>query len=171
MGMIQDIQKKAILILGCGNILFGDDGFGPEVIAHLEAHYPLPDTVLAQDIGTGLRDFLFDLLIAPTKPKRIFLLDAICLPDRKAGDLFEIDLAQFPEGKTSGGPFHQFPSIGQLQELEGLTGVDIRILAVQTRELPDTVHPGLSPEVREAIPRACDWLIKEIGSEINSFSF
>jgi coenzyme F420 hydrogenase subunit delta len=169
--MIQDIQKKAILILGCGNILFGDDGFGPEVIAHLEAHYPLPDAVLARDIGTGLRDFLFDLLIAPTKPKRIFLLDAICLPDRKAGELFEIDLTRFSEGKTGGGPFHQFPSIGQLQELEGLTGVDIRLLAVQTRELPDTVHPGLSPEVREAIPRACDWLIKEIGSDINSFSF
>jgi hypothetical protein len=42
---------------------------------------------------------------------------------------------------------------------------------VQTPELSDRVHPGLSPEVREAIPRACDWLVKEVGSEINSFSF
>ncbi len=163
--MIDDILNKTVLILGCGNVLFGDDGFGPEMIAHLEAHYTLPETVLAQDIGTGLRDFLFDLMIAPTKPKRIFILDAICLPDRKAGELFEIDLEQLSAGKPHGGFFHQFPTLGQLQELKGLTGVEFRILAVQTGEFPDTVRPGFSPEVKEAIPRACDWLIKEIGSE------
>jgi coenzyme F420 hydrogenase subunit delta len=162
--LIQDLFKKTVLILGCGNILFGDDGFGPEAIAYLEAHYPLPETVLAQDIGTGLQDFLFDLLIAPVKPKHIFILDAICRPDLKAGELFEIDLAQFSKGNTSGRTFHQFPSIGQLQELGGLTGVDIRIFVVQTKELPETVRPGLSPEVKDAIPRACDWLVKEIGS-------
>jgi coenzyme F420 hydrogenase subunit delta len=161
--MIQDILEKPILILGCGNTLLGDDGFGPEVIAHLEANFPLPETVWAQDIGTGIRDFLFDLVLSPTKPKCIFILDTMCQPDRKAGELFEIDLAQFPEAKTSGRPSHQFPSINQLQELEGLTGVDIRILVVQAEEIPDTVRPGLSPEVKEAVPRACEWLVKEIG--------
>ncbi|MFH0787502.1 MAG: hydrogenase maturation protease [Pseudomonadota bacterium] len=163
--MIQDILEKPILILGCGNTLFGDDGFGPGVIEHLEANFSLPETVWAQDMGTGIRDFLFDLLLSPTKPKRIFILDTICRPDRQAGELFEIDLAQFPEQKRSGSPFHQFPSINQLQELESLTGVDIRILVVQAKEIPDTVRPGLSTEVEEAVPRACKWLVKEIGSE------
>lgn len=161
--MIQDILEKPILILGCGNTLFGDDGFGPGVIEHLEANFSLPETVWAQDMGTGIRDFLFDLVLSPTKPKRIFILDTICRPDRQAGELFEIDLAQFPEQKRSGGHFHQFPSIKQLQELESLTGVDIRILVVQAKEVPDSVRPGLSTEVKEAIPRACNWLIKEIG--------
>jgi coenzyme F420 hydrogenase subunit delta len=166
-GMIQDIIKNPILILGCGNMLFGDDGFGPAVIEHLEAHCSLPETVLAMDMGTGIKEFLFDLIMAPIKPEHIFILDAISQPDRKAGDLFEIRLDRFQEGKKADRLFHQFPSIDQLQQLGSLTGVDIRILVVQVKEVPDTVRPGLSPEVKEAIPRACDWLIKEIGSEKN----
>ena len=71
--MIQDILKNPILILGCGNTLFGDDGFGPAVIEHLEAHYPIPETVLVRDLGTGIRDFLFDLLISTIKPRRIYI--------------------------------------------------------------------------------------------------
>ncbi len=162
--MIQDILKKPIIILGCGNILFGDDGFGPAVIEYLEAHYRLPETVWVQDMGTSIQEFLFDLVISPAKPKRLFIIDAISQPGRRAGELFEIDFAQFPEGKISGRPAHQFPSVGKLQALGTLTGLDIRILVVQTRDLPETVRPGLSAEVKEAIPRACDWLIKEIGS-------
>jgi coenzyme F420 hydrogenase subunit delta len=165
--MIQDILEKPILVLGCGNILFGDDGFGPKVIEHLEANFSLPETVWTQDMGTGIRDFLFDLVLSPIKPKRIFILDTTSQPDRKAGELFEIDLAQISEETSSGRPFHQFPSIHQLQELGGLTGVEFRILVVQAKEVPETVKPGLSPEVKEAIPQACDWLMKEIGSGPN----
>jgi coenzyme F420 hydrogenase subunit delta len=166
-GMIQDIIKNPILILGCGNMLFGDDGFGPAVIEHLEANFSLPETVLAVDMGTGIKEFLFDLIMAPVKPERIFILDATSQSDRKAGELFEIQLDRFQEGKKGDRLFHQFPSIDQLQQLGSLTGVDIRILAVQVKEVPDSVRPGLSSEVNEAIPRACAWLIKEIGSVIN----
>ena len=164
--MFQDILKNPILILGCGNLLFGDDGFGPAVIGHLEAQVSLPEGVLAVDIGTGIKDFLFDLIMAPVKPGKIFILDAISQPDRNAGELFEIRLERFREGKAGDRLFHQFPSLDQLQQLGSLTGVDIRIVVVQTKEVPDSVRPGLSPEVKEAVPRACDWLIKEIRSEI-----
>ena len=162
--MIQDIMKNPTLILGCGNILFGDDGFGPAVIEHLESQASLPETVLALDIGTGIKEFLFDLIVAPVKPEHIFILDAVIRPDRKAGELFEIQLDRFREGK-GGGVFHQFPSLDQLQHLGAMTGVDIRILAVQAKEVPESVRPGLSPEVQEAVPRACAWLMKEIGPE------
>ena len=58
------IFEKSILIFGCGNILWGDDGFGPAVIAHLKEHYLLPDDVLALDVGTSIRDILFDLILS-----------------------------------------------------------------------------------------------------------
>ena len=32
---IPDIPDKNILVFGCGNILFGDDGFGPRVAEEL----------------------------------------------------------------------------------------------------------------------------------------
>lgn len=162
--MILDFLHKPILILGCGNILFGDDGFGPAVIDYLETHYRLPETVLAQDMGTSIQEFLFDLLISPIKPKRIFIVDAMYQPGRNPGDLFEIELEQFPEKKICGRPSHQFPSLSKLQELGGLTDISIRVLAVQSQELPESVLPGLSPVVQKAIPRACDWLMKEIGT-------
>ena len=115
--MIRDFEKKSVLILGCGNILFGDDGFGPAVVAYLETHYRLPETVLVQDMGTSIQEFLFDLLIAPRKPKQIFIVDALHQPDRTPGSLFEIEPGQFPSKKISVRPSHQFPATGQLQQL------------------------------------------------------
>jgi coenzyme F420 hydrogenase subunit delta len=160
--VIYDFLKKPIFILGCGNVLFGDDGFGPAVVNYLETHYSIPENVLVQDMGTSIQEFLFDLLIAPQKPKRIFIVDALSQPGRTPGELFEIDLSLFPQKKISGRPAHQFPSLNQLQELGGLTGAVIRILVVQSQPLPETVLPGLSQAVQEAVPRACDWLMQEI---------
>ncbi len=34
--------NKEILILGCGNVLFGDDGFGPAVAEHLLKNFEIP---------------------------------------------------------------------------------------------------------------------------------
>jgi coenzyme F420 hydrogenase subunit delta len=165
--MIQDIIDKPILILGCGNTLFGDDGFGPKVIEYLEANFSLPETVQAQDLGTGIREFLFDLLLSPVKPKCIFILDTIDRSDRKGGELFEVDLGQLLPDQSGGSLGHQFPSLHQLQELGVLTGVEFRILVVQAKEIPDTVKPGLSPEVQEAVPKACAWLVTEIGKGLS----
>ena len=41
-----------IVIAGCGNPLFGDDGFGPAVIEEMEK-LTLPDNVTIQDGGAG----------------------------------------------------------------------------------------------------------------------
>jgi coenzyme F420 hydrogenase subunit delta len=56
-----EMFEKSILIFGCGNILWGDDGFGPAVIQCLNEQYRLPADVLALDVGTSIRDLLFDL--------------------------------------------------------------------------------------------------------------
>ena len=39
-------------VVGLGNVLMGDDAFGPYVIEVLEAGYALPPNVSAQDLGT-----------------------------------------------------------------------------------------------------------------------
>ena len=55
-------------IYGIGNLLMGDDGVGPAVIAHLEAHCALPLDVTIEDLGTPSLDLPnyiqdFDLVI------------------------------------------------------------------------------------------------------------
>jgi coenzyme F420 hydrogenase subunit delta len=160
--VIQEIFTHPTLIFGCGNVLIGDDGFGPRVIDHLQRHYDLPEQVTALDVGTSIRDILFDLLLSPRKPRRIFIVDAVSQSGRAAGELFELPLQQIPHDKINDFSLHQFPSVNLLLELKEFGGVDVRVLAAQTRHIPETVQPGLSAEVQAAIPRACDWLLERL---------
>ena len=67
--MIELIHTKSCLVFGCGNPLFGDDGFGVEVIAHLQKRGRLPSHAACLEVGTAIRDFLFDILLAAKKPE------------------------------------------------------------------------------------------------------
>lgn len=162
--MLEELFSKPVIVFGCGNTLFGDDGFGPAVIDFLLSRYRLPDSVLAVDVGTSIGDYLFDFLLAPKKPRHIFIVDAISQPHRQAGELFEPDLGEIPANKSSGFSLHQFPSVNLLREMQELAGVRVRILAVQVKCIPEAVEPGLSKEVQTAVPRACEWLLREIGT-------
>lgn len=162
--MIAELYSKPILLFGCGNTLFGDDGFGPAVIEALERQGGLPEEVAALDVGTSVRDFLFDLLLSPQKPRRIYVLDAADQPGRNPGELFSLPLDQVAPQKLNDFSLHQFPSVNMLQELKDLGGVEVKILAVQVKNIPEEVRPGLSPEVQAAVPRACDWLTQELGT-------
>jgi len=77
------IYEKEYLVFGCGNTLFGNDGFGPEVVAYLAANYSFPDSVLVLDAGTGIKDFVFDLLLVEKKPKLVIVIDAVTMEGRK----------------------------------------------------------------------------------------
>ena len=41
-----------VAIVGLGNVLMGDDAFGPYVVASLQAHYDFPEGVELIDAGT-----------------------------------------------------------------------------------------------------------------------
>ncbi|MEJ2226508.1 MAG: hydrogenase maturation protease [Syntrophobacterales bacterium] len=69
--MLTSALEKSVLIFGCGNILFGDDGFGPAVVQQLQEQHRLPEDILAQDVGTGIREILFDLSATTHSPARM----------------------------------------------------------------------------------------------------
>jgi coenzyme F420 hydrogenase subunit delta len=160
--MIAEVYSKPVLIFGCGNTLFGDDGFGPAVIEHLTAHHQLPGHVLAADVGTSIRELLFDLLLAPQKPRRIMVIDAADQPQRRPGELFEMNIDEIAPQKVNDFSLHQFPSLNMLEELNSVEGLTVKVLAVQAKQIPDSVRPGLSPEVEAALPEACSWIIQQI---------
>lgn len=162
--MIEEMFEKDILVFGCGNTLMGDDGFGPAVIAYFHDHHPLPGHVMIEDIGTSIGDFLFDLVLSPEKPRHIIIVDAVSQPGRKPGELFDLDLLAVPDNKAGDFCLHQFPSVNLLGELKG-AGIGIHILAVQIKAFPESVSPGLSPEVQNAVPKACDRLTRMINHQ------
>ncbi|MDR3628913.1 MAG: hydrogenase maturation protease [Desulfocapsaceae bacterium] len=153
--------KNSTVIFGCGNAIMGDDGFGPAVIETLAARQLLPDAVSAVDAGTGVREYLFDYLLAPeTRPGRIIILDAVDIPDRRPGEVFAIDVLSIPAQKISDFSLHQFPTINLLQELQEHTGMRVDILAAQVERIPEEISPGLSIAMAGAISVACEKILQ-----------
>lgn len=48
-----DKANKKIGILGVGNLIVGDEGFGVHAVRYLEEHYEFPDNIWIQDGGTA----------------------------------------------------------------------------------------------------------------------
>ncbi len=67
--LIPEWCKSRILIIGCGNILLGDDGFGPYVINYLKSNFHIPAGISLIDAGTSVREVLFDILLSEKYPK------------------------------------------------------------------------------------------------------
>jgi coenzyme F420 hydrogenase subunit delta len=162
--MLKPLTEYDCLILGCGNTLIGDDGFGPAVIEHLEQHYRLPDTVAAIDCGTSIRDILFDILLSPTKPNKMIIVDVTDSPGLTPGEVREIDIDQIRPEKISDFSLHQFPTTNMLKEIKAETPIDVRILVAQVAGMPSEVKPGLSAPLQAAIPVMCERILAEIGS-------
>jgi len=64
-----------IVIAGCGNPLFADDGFGPAVVEEL-LRLDLPDNIKAVDAGLGGPHFIFTLL-DPEVTRRLIVIDTV----------------------------------------------------------------------------------------------
>ena len=161
--MALELFDKSILIFGCGNILFGDDGFGPAVVQYLQENYALPKDVLAMDVGTSIRDLLFDLALSEKKPQKIIIIDAVDHPGRKPWEVFEIPVDAIPPQKVADFSLHQFPTVNMLRELQEHTQMEIHIVVVQVQEIPEEVRPGLSPAVAEAVKDANARILQILG--------
>lgn len=152
--------RKPTLILGVGNLLFGDDGFGCAVVDYIEANAQVPPHICMLDAGTGVRNILFTLVLSPVRPRRLLILDAVDA-GRAPGELFEIDPAEMPAPKIDDFSMHQIPTSNMLLELSEQCGIEVRVLACQTGPLPEEVRPGLSEPVRRALPGAAEWVAEE----------
>lgn len=72
------------LVIGCGNLLRGDDGVGPVLIRHLWEH-DLPDHIRIADGGTAGMDVAFKMRGA----EHVILIDA-CQTGEPAGTLYRV---------------------------------------------------------------------------------
>lgn len=144
---------KDVVVFGCGNTLFGDDGFGPSVADYLLENFDIPDDATVLDVGTSVRDLLFTMLLSEKKPKNVVVVDAVD-KGKTPGEVFEISIDDIPERKTDDFSMHQVPTSNMLKELKDLGGLAVTIVACQVKKIPEEVSPGLSNPVAEAVPRA-----------------
>ena len=153
------------MIFGCGNLIMGDDGYGPAVIEYLQSAYDLPAGLEAVDAGTCVREYLFDYLLTDEgRPQTIVIIDAVDFPGRQPGEVFEILPGEIPAKKIHDFSLHQFPTVNLLQELADHTGIKVLIIAAQIQFIPEEIAPGLSSVMTEAVTKTCEKL-----SQILSF--
>jgi len=150
------------LVLGCGNELFGDDGFGPAVARRLRDSHDLPRDTCALDVGTSVRQVLFDVLLAPVRPRRIVVVDAVDL-GRTPGAVWSIEAGELPEVKLDDFSMHQMPTSNLLRELAELASVEVTCVVGQVSAFPREVRPGLSAPVRCAVDRAVEIVLSARG--------
>ena len=165
--MIKDIPdryKKRVLVFGCGNILFGDDGFGPEIIEYLRKYYSIPSNTGTINAGCSIRNILFDLILSEEKPEKLIIIDAIDA-NLRPGEIFEVELDEIPENKLDDFSMHQVPSSNLLREIRDYCKIKITILACQVQKIPEQVAPGLSKPVQKAVPKMCSNILEILRTE------
>jgi len=147
--------QARVLILGVGNLLFGDDGFGPHVVESLLRIYEIPDDIYIMDVGTGVRKLLFTLILGDNQPEEIVIVDAVDWGDR-IGAVKEISADELPVTKIDDFSLHQVPTSNMLRELQDQCQVRVSVVVCDVGILPQRIEPGLSPEIRQAVQTAVE---------------
>ncbi|NLA38343.1 MAG: coenzyme F420-reducing hydrogenase, FrhD protein [Methanomicrobiales archaeon] len=152
---------REIVIAGCGNPLYGDDGFGPAVVEVLKK-LQLPDNVKVIDAGLGAPHFLFTLMEDAEVPvKKLIIIDTADF-GAKPGDVTILRPEDLPPGAYR--DVHSWDLSEPLQRLKDI--IDITIIGCQPeRVTTNEFELGLTEEVERAIPRAVHIVLEKIGVE------
>ena len=149
-----------VLVLGIGNVLWADEGFGVRAVEALNAGWAFPAGVRLMDGGTLGLSLFEDIATA----RHVLVFDAIDygLP---GGTLKLLRDAEVPAwGATKISP-HQtgFNDILALAQLRGSAPEKITAIGVQPVELND-FGGSLRPAVKERLPEAVSLAVAELAA-------
>lgn len=146
-----------IVIAGCGNPLFADDGFGPAVIEEMH-NLTLPDNVMIVDAGLGGPHFIFTLL-DPEVTKRLIIVD-IADYGAEPGSITKLRVEDLPPGAYRDA--HSWDLAEPLQRIKDR--IEVTIIGVQpARVTAPEFEEGLSDELQKAIPKTIRVILEMIG--------
>jgi coenzyme F420 hydrogenase subunit delta len=157
-----DYCKKKVLVMGAGNILFGDDGFGPAVIEEL-GRRKLPKDIYILDVGSSARGILFNILLSDKIPKVLIIVDSMTkeTAKKRPGTVLEVGLEDLGAEKSDDFQFHYVPTSNMLLDLRDQKGMTVIIIACVVKDIPkEQMFMGLSDPVKAAVPVAADLVLK-----------
>ena len=150
------------LVVGCGNVLFKDDGFGPMVIHALEDYFKdndieKPEDTQFIDAGTGATHFIFSM--PDDNWKKIIVVDVVEW-NAEPGTLKIFSPYDMPKDKYENA--HTWPVEEPLHDLVDM-GIEVVIVGCKPAEItaPD-VDMGLTEPVEAAIPKAIEMILNEL---------
>jgi hydrogenase maturation protease len=149
--------RPAVLVLGIGNPLRGDDGIGPRVVEEL-AQRGLPEGVTALDVGMGG----LDLLRVLEGWERAVIVDAAEV-GREPGQIVRFTPDHVRLALATDGLSLHHVGLGEVMALADALGQvlpEMVIFGIQPAELD--WRQGLSPAVEAALPTLVDAVIEAI---------
>jgi len=162
--MISHKVLNMITILGVGNLLMRDEGFGPQLIMHLQDNYTMPSGVDLVDGGTS------GIYLAPIveDSRRLLVIDVLAM-DGAAGEIHHFD------GCDLGGAGLQLRmsphQVGLLEiidicRLRGRVPEEIKVIGI----IPEKVELGLelSPLLQNKIGAISQLVIQQIEEWTNA---
>jgi hydrogenase maturation protease len=151
------MDKKQIMILGVGCILFSDEGFGIRVIERLQEQYEFPENVSVLDGGVlGV-----NLLGVISQTEHLIVVDAI-RSRGKPGDMYRLVDKQIPERIRAKNSIHQVDFLEALTLCQALDKVpDTVIVGVEPEDI-DTLSIELTPVIQSKVAPMIQNVLKEL---------
>jgi len=149
--LLTDIVKGKVVIVGIGNILRGDDGFGPYLIEKIKDRVP----AVCIDAGSAPENYAGK--IVKEKPDTIILVDVVHL-DLAAG---KYEVLKGADIINSGFSTHDMSPRMFIKYLESQTKAEVYLLGVQ----PEGVSFGdeMSDVVKKSLDDIAELFIKSGG--------
>lgn len=151
-------NKKRILVLGVGNILFTDEGFGVRVAEELEQKYEFSDNVTVLDGGTlGLK------LMGPIMESDYLILVDIVLNDSEPGSVHRLlgeDLNKACAFKNS---MHQTDLLDTLANCSIIGHVpdNVVLFGIEPIDFKE-MSAALTPELEAKLPEVMTMVLDEV---------
>lgn len=145
-----------ITILGIGNILYSDEGFGVRVIEELRK-LDLPENVELIEGGTdGAK-----LLPVIMQSDYLIIVDAI-KADEDTGAIFRIPIEEVRQRPRINTSLHQV-GIMEVIGMANILGSHVKgvIIGIQPKDI-STLRESLSPEIKKRIPNAIELIMREV---------
>jgi hydrogenase maturation protease len=146
-----------IVVLGIGNILFTDEGYGIRVVERLDQAYEFPENVSLVDGGVlGL-----GLLGVVSEAEHLIVVDAI-RNRQSPGTLYRLTGEEIPARIRAKNSLHQVDFLEALTLCQGLDRVpETVIVGVEPADI-ETLGLCLTPTVESRVSAGMDMVLSEL---------
>jgi hydrogenase maturation protease len=145
------------MVLGIGNILYSDEGFGVQVVEKMQRLYEFPDNVLFVDGGVlGV-----NLLGVISQPEHLIVVDTV-RNKGNPGDLYRLEGEAIPERIRAKNSLHQVDFLEALTLCEALNRVPQTVIIGVEPEDIETQSLELTPPIRAKVDPVIDMVLAEL---------
>ena len=150
---------SAIAVIGLGNLLLGDEGFGVHLINVLKAKYTFSNNVKIVDGGTVGLPLIEHFL----ENDYLIFVDAIRANDHP-GSIYKFNVKELPPNITFVSSIHEI-GLGDIIGHVNLMGLEKETIVIGIEPLsvcPNDLTISLSPLMQEELPKVENLVLEQI---------